>query len=183
MATAKSTPADVTEIQRRMAQVRHELHEEVREAVKGAQSLTDWRSQVRNHAWLALGAAAVVGYMLVPRRRREPAPTIVTVAPPAPSAAQALLQPAAAAPQPKKRSGLMGSAFSLLAPIAVRAAQNYAIQYLEQWISAQPAGAGPGSRPSSSGLFSGAAPAGGGRAAGASGPPPSGSPGRPRDVR
>ena len=30
MATAKSTPAEVLEIQRRMAQVRHELHEEVR---------------------------------------------------------------------------------------------------------------------------------------------------------
>ena len=73
MVTAKSTPAEINEIQRRMAQIRHELHEEVREAVKGAQSLTDWRSQVRNHPWLALGAAAVMGYMIVPRRRREPA--------------------------------------------------------------------------------------------------------------
>ena len=51
MATAKSTPAEINEIQRRMAQIRRELHEEVREAVKGAQSLTDWRSQVRHHPW------------------------------------------------------------------------------------------------------------------------------------
>ena len=81
MATAKSTAAEITEIQRRMAQVRRELHEEVREAVKGAQSLTDWRSQVRHHPWLALGAAAAVGYLIVPRRRQEPAPTIVAVTP------------------------------------------------------------------------------------------------------
>ena len=135
MATAKSSPAEITEIQRRMAQIRRELHEEVREAVKGAQSLTDWRSQVRNHPWLALGAAAAVGYLIVPRRQR-PAPAIVAV----PRAA-AVPPAIAAAARKKKRWGLIGSAFGLLAPIAVRAAQNYAIQYLEQWIAAQPAGA------------------------------------------
>ncbi len=183
MATAKSTPAEIEEIQRRMAQVRHELHEEVREAVKGAQSLTDWRSQVRNHPWLALGAAAVVGYLIVPRRRREPAPAIVAVAPAAAAAGQAVVQALPAAPEKKRRWGLIGSAFALLAPIAVRAAQNYAIQYLEQWIAAQPTGAGPGPNPSGFGLFPGAAPTGGGRGTGTSGRPPSGSPGRPRDVR
>ena len=140
MATAKPTAAEISEIQRRMAQVRHELHEEVREAVQGAQSLTDWRSHVRHHPWLALGAAAAVGYLIVPRRRHEPAPTIVAVTPHAASAA--LPSPAAAEPKKKKRWGLIGSAVGLLAPIAVRAAQNYAIQYLEQWIAAQPPGGG-----------------------------------------
>jgi hypothetical protein len=176
MATAKSTPAEILEIQRRMAQVRHELHEEVREAVKGAQSLTDWRSQVRNHPWLALGAAAAVGYLNVPRRR-EPGPASVAVAPAAadPAAVQAI----PAAPEKKKRWGLIGSAVGLLAPIAVRAAQNYAIQYLEQWIAAQPTGTGP--KPFGSGPFPGGPTAGGGT--GARGSSPSGTPGRPRDVR
>ena len=179
MATAKSTPAEIIEIQRRMAQVRHELHEEVREAVKGAQSLTDWRSQVRNHPWLAMGAAAALGYMIVPRRRQDRRRRSWRW-PPA-VAGPAVVQPSPAVPA-KKRWGLIGSALGLLAPIAVRAAQNYAIQYLEQWIAAQPPrGAGP--RPSAPGMFPGLprpeaapAPARVDRA-------PSGSPGRPRDIR
>jgi hypothetical protein len=180
MATAKSTPAEILEIQRRMAQVRHELHEDVREAVKGAQELTDWRSQVRNHPWLALGAAVAVGYLIVPRRR-EPAPAIVTVAPAAAAVPSSAAVPQAAAPE-KKRWGLIGSAFGLLAPIAVRAAQNYAIQYLEQWIATQPTGAGPQS--SGSGLFPGATATGGGHAGpGPRGSAPSRTPGRPRDIR
>src|SRR5204862_6181138 len=125
MATAKSTPTtDINDIQRRMAQIRHELHVEAREAVKGAQALTDWRGVVRSHPLLALGAAAAVGYLIVPRRRSE-APAIVAVSPAALSAAA----PAKPASQPRgSRWGLLGTAFSLLAPIAVRAAQHSAIQ-------------------------------------------------------
>ena len=121
MATAKTTAAEITEIQRQMAQVRHELHQEAREMVKGAESLTDWRSHVRHHPWLALGAAAAVGYLIVPRRRQEPAPTIVAVAP---QPAGAMVPARAAAEPKKKRWGLIGSAVGLLAPIAVRAAQT-----------------------------------------------------------
>ncbi len=156
MSTAKPTSAEVIEIQRRMAQVRHELHEDVREAVKGAQSLTDWRSQVRNHPWLALGAAAALGYLLVPKRRIEPAPTIVSVGPHPTAVTTAAAATMAEQPQTRKRWGLIGSAIGLLGPVAVRAAQNYAIQYLEQWLAAQPpadgasllgAGMMPGGRP------------------------------------
>jgi hypothetical protein len=179
MATAKSTPAEITEIQRRMAQIRHELHENVREAVKGAQSLTDWRSQVRNHPWLALGTAAALGYLIVPKR--HPAPAIVAVAPAAvqPTPAVAAVQPTPAAPK-KKRRGLIGSALGLLAPIAVRAAQNYAIQYLEQWIASQPPGAR--SAPFGAGLFPGGPTAGGRPGPGPRPSAPTGTPGRPRDV-
>jgi hypothetical protein len=176
MATAKSTATEITEIQRRMAQVRHELHEEVREAVKGAQSLTDWRSHVRHHPWLALGAAAAVGYLIVPRRRQEPGPTIVAVAPQAAGATVPV--PAAAAPK-KKRWGLIGSALGLLVPIAVRAGQNYAIQYLEQWIAAQPPGRGAALF--GSGLMPGASSPDGGRGARPASPP--GGTARPRDAR
>lgn len=187
-ATAKSTPADINEIQRRMAQIRRELHEDVRGAVQGAQELTDWRSQVRNHPWLALGAAAALGYLIVPKRHAPPA--IVALAPTQPMP-QPVSEPAPKSK--KKRWGLIGSAFGLVAPIAVRAAQNYAIQYLEQWIASQPPGSGAGLL--GAGLFPGAPTAGQPHAPGAhpaAGPgpgfgprptPPPGSPGRPRDVR
>jgi len=127
MATAKSSlAAEINEIQRRMAQVRHDLHEDVREAVKGAQSLTDWRSQVGSHPWLALGAAAVLGYAIVPRRRRPELPAVVALGPP--STAMSAVAPAAVSPSspPSKGGwGIVGAVLSLAAPIAVRAAQNY----------------------------------------------------------
>ncbi len=148
MTTAKSTPtADMNDIQRRMAEIRREMHEDVKDAVKGAQSLTDWRSQVKNHPWLAMSAAAAVGYMLVPRRRPQ-TPTIVTVNPAV--AGMSVGSSAAASPTgPTRRSrfGLVSTAFSMLAPIAVRASQNYAIQYMEQWLAAQQGPTGPAHGP------------------------------------
>jgi hypothetical protein len=131
MATSKPTRStEIEDIQRRMAQIRHDMHEEVLEAVKGAQSLTDWRSQVRNHPWLTLGVATAVGYLIVPGRRSQ-APTIVAVNATRPELA-ALAEPQ----KPSANTGVtswsvMGTAFSLLAPIVVRAAQNYAMQYIE----------------------------------------------------
>jgi hypothetical protein len=131
MATAKPTNSmEIEDIQRRMAQIRHDMHGEVLQAVKGAQSLTDWRSLVRNYPWLTLGVATAVGYLIVPGRRSE-APTLVAV--------NATTAESAALAEPRKQSAntgvtswsVMGTAFSLLAPIVVRAAQNYAMQYIE----------------------------------------------------
>jgi hypothetical protein len=170
MATAKSTTTEeILDTQRRMAQIRHELHVEAREVVKGAQSLTDWRSLVRNYPWLALGAVAAVGYLIVPRRSATP--TVVAVTPPAPALAASMpVQPEQ--PPRRRRWGILSTALGLLGPIAVRAAQNYAIQSMEQWLAAQPSGGpaptGPGPRP------------GGGDARPTM---PFGSPGRPRDAR
>jgi len=151
MATAKSTlTEEINDVQRRMAQIRRDLHAEVQEAVKGAQSWTDWRSLVRNHPWAALGAAAVVGYLIVPGRRSS-APLVVAVSPPtvAPAPAMAVADGPRAKPRTARVGNwsVLGTAFSLLAPIAVRAAQNYAIQYMEQWLVPQPGGppeSGPG---------------------------------------
>ena len=170
MATAKSTTTEeILDIQRRMAQVRHELHVEVRDVVQSAHSLTDWRSQVGNHPWLALGAAVAVGYLIVPKRR-EP-PTVLAVSAPAQAMAPAVSSPAE---RPRgRRWGILGTAFSLLAPIAVRAAQNYALQAMEHWLAAQPGG---GPSPSEAGPR----PSGGGRARPTA---PFGAPGRPRDPR
>jgi hypothetical protein len=131
MATSKpGSSIEIEDIQRRMAQLRHDMHGEVQSAVKGARSLTDWRSLARNYPLLTLGVATAVGYLIVPRRRSE-APTIVAVNATAPQAA-ALVEPQK---QTKKTRGtgwsIMGTAFSLAAPILVRAAQNYAMQYIE----------------------------------------------------
>jgi hypothetical protein len=131
MATLKpSNSMEIEDIQRRMAQIRHDMHGEVLGAVKSARSLTDWRSLARNYPWLTLGAATAIGYLIVPKRRTE-APTIVAVNATAPQVAAMV--------ETQKQSGktkssnwtIMGTAFSLLAPIVVRAAQNYSMQYIE----------------------------------------------------
>jgi hypothetical protein len=137
MATAKSTMMSETQdIQRRMAQVRRELHQEAQEVVRGAQSMTDWKSMVRGHPWLSLGIAATVGYLIVPSRRQV-APTILTLPSAAPSGQ--LIASATPAPAKPKKSGwgAIGTVFGLVAPIVVRAAQNYAMNYVEQVLTAR----------------------------------------------
>jgi hypothetical protein len=37
----------------------------------------------------------------------------------------------------EKRSGLLGALFGMVVPVAIRAAQGYAAQYLENWIAQQ----------------------------------------------
>jgi hypothetical protein len=135
MAMAKSTmAAESQEIQRKMARVRRDLHEDAQQVVRGAQSITDWKSQVRSHPWLSLGIVATVGYLLVPVRRTV-TPTIVTL----PAAVPPLAAAAGRTEAKQKRSGWsgLGMVFSLVAPIAVRAAQNYAMNYVEQVLAAQ----------------------------------------------
>jgi hypothetical protein len=147
MAALKPTTSmDISDIQRRMAQIRHDMHQEVQGAVKGAQSLTEWRSLVKSHPWLSIAVASVAGYLIVPRRRST-SPTIVTVGNPSPQ----LLTAAAAGDQSRqpKQSGwsILGTAFSLLAPVAVRCAQNYVLGHLEQWLSQHPLPSVPGEAP------------------------------------
>jgi hypothetical protein len=140
------TATDISDIQRRMAQIRHDMHQEVSGAVKGAQSLTDWRSLVTSHPWLSISVATVVGYLIVPSRRPV-SPAILTVGHPSPE-----LRAATAVRDqkpPSKLSGwsILGTAFSLLAPIAVRGAQTYALGYLEQFLSQHPLPPVPGDAP------------------------------------
>jgi hypothetical protein len=140
------TSMDISDIQRRMAQIRHDMHQEVQGAVKGAQSLTDWRSAVKSHPWLSISIASLAGYLIVPARRST-SPTIVSIA--HPSQEVPVVSAGLAQKQQTKPSGwsILGTAFSLLAPIAVRGAQSYALGYLEQWLSQHPLPSVPGESP------------------------------------
>jgi len=136
MATANAPySTEISEIQRRMAQIRREMHQDVQGAVKGAQSLTDWRSLVRSHPWLALGVAAAAGYLIVPKRFRESRTLMSSTAP------IAVAQPAGprqSAGSARAEASTIGTVFSLVAPVAIRAAQNYALKRFEQWLEQHP---------------------------------------------
>jgi hypothetical protein len=141
---------DIDEIRRRMAQIRRELHEDVQEVVAGAEAVADWRRYIRMYPWAAVGTAAAVGYLIVPKRRRS-VPRDVARKADVEAAIESVREPAPA--EVKRRKSLIGAALGMLVPLALRAAQNYAMSYLEQWIAQQQqqymasAGPPPGATP------------------------------------
>jgi len=130
---------DIDEIRRKMAQIRRELHEDVREVVASAEAVTDWRRYIRMYPWAALGVAAAAGYLIVPKKRRSIPKDIATHA----DVAQVREVVEDAKARKKPRKGLIGLALGFAAPIALRAAQGYAVQFLESWIVQQQMAAGP----------------------------------------
>src|SRR5437763_1024954 len=65
-----SSAPSVAEVQLRMAQVRADLQRSAEGLKHNAQTLTDWRYYVRQHPWLAVGAAGAVAFLAVPRRTK-----------------------------------------------------------------------------------------------------------------
>jgi hypothetical protein len=124
------------EIRRKMAQIRRDLHEDVREVVAGAEAATDWRRYVWSYPWASVGVATAVGFLAVPKASRglpHDAARKADVA----EVRDELRQAREAAPEAKqeRRRSLVGAALAMAAPLAWRFAQNYAVAYLEQWIA------------------------------------------------
>ena len=59
-------------LQRQMQQVRAEMREDVQEMVASARDMADWTYYVRRYPWVCVGAAAGIGYLIVPARRQPP---------------------------------------------------------------------------------------------------------------
>jgi hypothetical protein len=109
------------QIQRRMEAVRCDLARDVDDVVRSAGRLVDWREYVRRYPWACLGAAAAVGYLLVPKR-----PEIIN------PDADTLLELAKrnelivnVNPAPQKWGGVTSTLFTLAAKAAVRGAVSY----------------------------------------------------------
>ena len=162
MATATTkTPESVDEIRRSMAQIRQRLHQDMQGVVAGAEAASDWKHYVRLYPWAALAVAFGLGLVIVPRRRRSVSKTAEKAAEAVLSkvtgAAEAMQNGTAAAfksesPKEKEKkkeekSGLIGVAFGLISPLIVRAAQSYALNYVESWIAQQAAASGMAAAP------------------------------------
>jgi len=139
---------DIDDLRRRMATIRRDLHHDVREVVATAEAATDWRKYISAYPMLSLGAAFAAGYLIVPRRRKpDAAAAMAAVATQASlskvekaveSAKQAVIETAQERAEPRKsRKGLITGALGLIGPFALRAAQGYAMSYLENWIAQQ----------------------------------------------
>ena len=123
---------EIDDIRRQMAQIRRDLHKDVQNVVEGAESVTDWRRFIRHYPWTCMGLALTVGYLVVPRKHR---PTATLQVAPAEIARVASVEPPAPRETEKKAKGLLGTVFGFVAPIALRAAQGYALQFAEQWMA------------------------------------------------
>jgi hypothetical protein len=129
----KAIPYDIHMIQCRMAQIRRMHHEEVREALTGAETIAKLAGHIRLYSWVALGTAAVMG-MVTGRGRTVPME----------SANRAIAEtdeeeieegPAPVADRSTIRPSFLREAARFLIRVAVRAAQNHAAYCLEDWIA------------------------------------------------
>lgn len=121
----------IEDIQRRMAEVRRDLRSDMREAVKGVEASLDWRSYFNRAPLAATAAAFVVGIVVAPARKSKALKAMQTPARTAAGAGEP--RPAASAGE-RERSTLLGAAVGILAPIAIRAAQGYALRWVEGMI-------------------------------------------------
>jgi len=62
------TTLEAEHIQQEMRQVRAELRDAVQDVVDSTEVLRQWQAYVRSYPWVCLGAAAAVGYFVVPTR-------------------------------------------------------------------------------------------------------------------
>jgi hypothetical protein len=126
-----TAPPEIDDIRRKMAQIRRDLHSDVQGVVQGAEAATDWRRFIRTYPWASMGVALAVGYLVIPKRHQA---TTLQIAPAEIARAVAIEPPKAPEPE-KKGKGWLGTAFGLVAPIALRAVQGYALQFAEQWMA------------------------------------------------
>ncbi len=123
---------DVDEIYHRMAVIRRELHTNVRESVAGAEAVVDWGRYTWTYPWIAVGAAAAVGYLMYRGGHQKGTADNAALADRT-MAGQTVEGARTAVPQ-QSRTGrnLLIATWDILFPVAVRAGQNYVLQWLEQ---------------------------------------------------
>lgn len=139
-------PLTVEEIRSQMRAIRRDLRENVKEIVVGASQIFDWKSYVRSFPWASVAAAAVLGYLLVPRRKESP-PALVETRDSLDNLAREVK--AAVAPPPPPSFNLVGMLLPLLGSMAMRLGTTYLTRMgtglLDQFIS--PGSPGVSARP------------------------------------
>ena len=130
-----STLSEVDEIRRYMAQIRHELHQDVQGVVKGAEATTDWRRYIRNYPWVAIGLAFGIGYLIVPKKQKPQLASLMNFLPTDQGRPVAYEAPRAPEPAKKKGKGIFKTVLGLATPFLLRSAQGYALQYFEQFLA------------------------------------------------
>jgi hypothetical protein len=117
---------DADDLRRQLAAARASLSRDAQAVASDARTLVNWRHHVRNHPWLAMGGAAAVGFLLAPRRRRQPAVDAAT--------AQAPMQPVQSAAEPPKARAMAASLAATVATMLLRQSASMAGQLALAWL-------------------------------------------------
>ena len=119
--------SDADDLRERMASVRSSLASDVAEVQSATSELTDWRYYVRQHPLAVAGAAAALGYLLVPRRTEVIKPSAAELA------KLARRDKVYVSNKPQKASkdrSLLDRGLSIAGAFAARAATAYVSQQL-----------------------------------------------------
>ena len=115
-------PPTADQIRARMQEIRRDLRVDVKEIAVHASRIFDWKNYVRSFPWGSLAAAAVVGYLLVPRR--------LNVSPPPAETVEAILREQQKLSPPQlpaaKASTLWGAVAPAVGTLVLRWGVNYA---------------------------------------------------------
>jgi hypothetical protein len=117
---------NVAEIQRQMSEIRGEMRHDMQTLVSNARTLSDWRYYVRNYPWACMGAAAFVGYLLVPPR--------IAVAAPAPPRSEPAPRTHTEQKEKEQKKGLAGVVMGMVMSAALRGASGIAMKVVNQYL-------------------------------------------------
>ena len=136
-----TVPNEVDQIRRQMAEIRRVLHADVQGVVATAEAATDWHRYLSAYPWVTLGVSFAVGYLIVPRRHKSVATRadLTQVREAIENTREKVVEVAKKTrddPGTRKK-GLIAAALGIVTPLVLRAAQGYALKYLEQWIQEQ----------------------------------------------
>ena len=123
---------DIDEIYHRMAVIRREHHANVRESVAGAEAMADWGRFTWTYPWIALGAAAAAGCLIIASGHQKASANTPNPADGPQADAGATGVRAEREERSRPIRNLLLGAWDLLSPVAVRAGQNYLLRWLEQ---------------------------------------------------
>lgn len=146
----ESQPLTVEEIRSQMRGIRRDLRDNVKEIVVGASHIFDWKIYVRSFPWTFVAAAAILGYLIVPRRKQPPVELVETK-----ESIEQLAEEikSAVAPKPAPPPNLASVILPVLGGVALRVGTAYLTRMgtglIEQFLS-QPSAAH--NRPATSSL-------------------------------
>ena len=112
-------PPPAESVRTRMQRLRCEIDGDMEDMAASARSMIDWKHYVKTYPWMCLGAAAALGFLIVPKRSRAIRPDLATLTELA-RTGHLVGKPASAATH-----GLIDALLAAVANIAVRKATAY----------------------------------------------------------
>ena len=118
-------PLDDT-VRARMQGIRCDIDQDLEDVSASAQSLVDWRHYVTTYPWVCVGAAAAIGFLIVPKRSAATNSDL-----PAPTEPASTSQPVAAV-APVAAPSVARGVFDALVGAVVGVVVREAVAYLGQ---------------------------------------------------